>query len=127
MLRKIFGLLIGAHFLFASVLPGQHLYDLNRIPMLIEHYQEHQQNHPEKVSFWEFLVMHYNSNHSEQEDHSDLPLFNHSCQITFFVQPECSSVYSHPLTDGFTCLYDNYSCPVSQFLKGSVFQPPRLA
>lgn len=43
-----------------------------RLPVLLEHYAEHKQ-HEKGMSFWEFLVMHYKTDVSHDDQDSRLP------------------------------------------------------
>jgi hypothetical protein len=70
-------------------LPEQSLHELNKIPTLVQHYFHHTQEEKQQLSFSEFLLMHYgNSEHRNQEDHDDLPLFAHHCSCQLFVHQE---------------------------------------
>jgi hypothetical protein len=88
-LNKLFTYLLSIHFLLAGLLPEQNLQELNKIPVLVQHYFHHTQEENQSLSFAEFLLMHYgNSEHRNQENHEDLPLFTHHCGCQFFVHQE---------------------------------------
>jgi hypothetical protein len=55
------------------------LHELMRLPLLVEHFTEHKKLVGD-ISFWEFLVMHYNTNVSHDADDNRLPFKdkNHS-------------------------------------------------
>ncbi len=77
--------------LFSAVLPGQGIAELQKVPMLIEHYQHHIQEHDgAQLSFTDFLWMHYSnsSSHKTEESHEDLPLYHQCCACQFFIAEE---------------------------------------
>lgn len=47
-------------------------HEVLRLPLLVEHFTEHKKLVGD-ISFWEFLVMHYNTNASHDADDSRLP------------------------------------------------------
>jgi hypothetical protein len=48
------------------------LHETLRLPVLLEHYAEHKQ-HMKDMSFWEFLVMHYKTDTSHDDQDNRLP------------------------------------------------------
>jgi len=63
-------------FLFVSVVPGQTLEELTRLPVLWQHFQVHKSQYPE-TSFGDYFQMHYGkgfAQHHSAHDHSKLPM-----------------------------------------------------
>jgi hypothetical protein len=60
--------------------------DIARIPVLIEHYQHHQQEETPNISFSEFISMHYGSDAGDSNDihHHSLPL-KHTTMLGTFI------------------------------------------
>lgn len=72
------------------------MHELNKVPTLVQHYFHHTREEKQILSFTEFMLMHYgDSEHKNQENHEDLPLFSHSCGCHLFVHEEM--VTSEPL------------------------------
>lgn len=82
-------------FLVVYLFSSTQLSELLKIPLLIEHYSEHQMG-SEKLSFADFLHMHYvdHENHSDDKDR-DLPFQAHSnSEIVHYYLPISPSVYT---------------------------------
>jgi len=103
-----------------------HLVDL---PLLVDHYKEHQTEQP--ITFWQFIVLHYTyTDHQEKErsEQKHLPLQHHHVECANVIAFELKNFYWHYLPQTFEqnipfATYQNlyYFKP----LKG-VFQPPRV-
>jgi hypothetical protein len=100
---------------------------LCRLPVLIHHYQQHQAEEEGKLSFIAFLQMHYNedSSHKDEEDHGDLPLFNHCCCYQVIIVPDAiqtpGSLALFSTDAGFQPLIEDYHFSPAT----TIFQPPR--
>jgi hypothetical protein len=75
--------------------------DIARIPVLVEHYQHHQQEETPNISFAEFISMHYGSDANESNDihHHSLPLkhtndVGHIHLLPVFTLPESKLGFS---------------------------------
>jgi hypothetical protein len=55
-----------------SLFAGGLLTEICRIPLLIEHFEEHERTN-EEISFLTFLTEHYSESDSKDSDHGDLP------------------------------------------------------
>jgi hypothetical protein len=105
-------------------MPGADWDELPKMIQLVEHFHQHEQKSNGRLTFYEFVVLHYvDSIHAHQEDHSQLP-FQHFCSgaspalipyfsVEFnFPEPQQSLFSSAQLLD------PRESVP-------AVFQPPR--
>lgn len=83
--------------LVGSLIPQNDLLELAKLPQLLDHYADHQTPAGGKLSFLEFLALHYgagsdhyakrHASHHEQ-DHHDLPLrCHHDCPSVVFLMP----------------------------------------
>jgi hypothetical protein len=96
-----------------------------RLPLLIEHYKEHSAK--VDLSFWEFLVMHYETDAAHDETDNNLPFKDcgHSVCATSLALLANSIAFSNPdLT-----IKDHQSLYLSHIpqLRGSdIFQPPKF-
>lgn len=105
--------------------------ELSKLPALIAHYTEHKKENP-GISFWEFIVLHYENNRHHTEDHekhSHLPFGAqhhdssplqvwYSC-INFSIQLSTEPFRSKPI--------NSYVNSVENHFLTSIWQPPRLA
>jgi hypothetical protein len=112
-----------------AFIPAMDTFELVKLPTLIEHFNEHQKENPD-LSFWEYLVLHYENpiHHSEDhQKHSNLPFGNHH-HDSFSLQVWFSNVAIPPaLTGDFADvrLADSYTMPVNYSFSTSIWQPPR--
>jgi hypothetical protein len=113
--------------LLASVLGNGDLHELQKIPALIHHYQEHlsRAGGQEKLSFIDFLEMHYaNTDHEQSEDHDQLPLkHSHACgmQVMSLI-PQVKVDWVQPISVVILPLYQTIF--QSSFL-ACIWQPPQ--
>lgn len=105
--------------------------ELSKLPALADHYTEHKKDNP-GISFWEFIVLHYENNRHHTEDHdkhSTLPYGTQhhdssplqvwfSC-INFHIQLSTESSCSESV--------NTYVNPVESHFLTSIWQPPRQA
>jgi len=64
-------------------------HEMLRLPILLEHYRQHQQQVSD-ISFWDFLVMHYQSDVSHDSDDNQLNLLSlQSTARTHCLQSDC--------------------------------------
>jgi hypothetical protein len=102
--------------------------ELMRLPLLVEHYLEHQQLVPE-MSFFQFLAMHYKTDVAHDSTDMELPFksCDHSVASPNFTFPDqkielTSSVPSS--TPKFFSLYISF---IPSTGPNEIFQPPRGA
>jgi hypothetical protein len=101
-----------------------------KIPVLIEHFHEHNQK-DENLSFWSFIKMHYSGKIVTDEDYQrdqQLPLRNADCcQMAINNVCECHHVAIEIITPKENprqfSLYKEGNKP--QFTAFDIFQPPR--
>lgn len=118
-------------FLFVYLFSSTELSELLKIPLLLEHYTEHQEK-SKSLSFGSFLYMHYvdHENHSDEKDR-DLPFQSHSnSEIVHYYLPINPSLYTiSPLSVSDQTEEKNFDCidyfQTSSFLS-SIWQPPQL-
>jgi hypothetical protein len=112
----------------ASFLPGQGIIELQKIPKLIGHYKQHQQESvDQQLSVFDFLVMHYasTSSHKQEENHDDLPLFN-ACYTSFLFLSEHTELVLLQHTDRSILLTTEVKNDYDYSIHHSIFQPPRV-
>jgi lipopolysaccharide export system protein LptC len=97
------------------------------MPVLIEHYQEHKQKVSD-ITFWEFLVMHYKTDASHDNQDNELPFKdkNHSYTAPAVSLPFQRLVLKEPITS--TEIEHTSSYKVAHFTSPNqaIFQPPKL-
>ncbi len=127
MLRQSAIYIITLFTLCSAILPGQGIAEMQKIPMLVEHYHHHLEEHDgEQLSFTSFLWMHYSdaSSHKTEESHEDLPLYHQCCACQFFIAEELFEFVApgHNETPAYTAQLTNtyFHQPYS-----AIFQPPR--
>lgn len=97
-----------------------------RLPVLLEHYYEHSAN--VELTFWEFLVMHYETDVAHDETDNSLPFkeCGHSASVPTIAVPHFYQVpQNRPVQTG----KDHHSFYLSRSpqLSGvDIFQPPKV-
>ena len=98
-----------------------------RLPLLVEHYTEHKSK-VDDLSFWEFLVMHYETDVAHDDQDMSLPF--KACNHSFSTQTVVLPVQKLALTESsgkVTLNYPSfYLLHEPQLLAGDIFQPPKL-
>lgn len=106
--------------------------DLVRLPLLLMHFQEHQQELPD-LTFSAFLVLHYDDTEHEQqdqEDHEDLPFHHHhgtaadQCALKVFENGPASSVYL-PMASAGTAIPTEGDADLRTGHGAELLRPPR--
>jgi hypothetical protein len=100
---------------------------LQKVPLLVKHYQHHLVDEGENIGFLAFIKMHYNeqSQHTNEEDHQQLPFFNHCSNYCIVL---LHYLFEWPLfIPSVTAISQNdYFCNFYHFVSLSgIFQPPR--
>ena len=98
-----------------------------RLPLLVEHYAEHHEL-VKDMTFWEFLVMHYESDVAHDDQDMRLPFkdCHHSLTAQAIAMPEQKiSLTLLAPTQGDRLLSFEHSQFHSSYL-GEIFQPPKI-
>jgi hypothetical protein len=74
---KILSLLLSIYFFAGSLMPGSDWDELPKVVDLIEHYQHHEKESEGKLSFSDFLFLHYSNTSNHFDDDCRLP-FQHT-------------------------------------------------
>ena len=112
--------------LFCYAVSFTEVHQALRLPLLMEHYQEHKQK--TNLSFWEFLVMHYQTDVPHDDTDMRLPFKDckHAASGIAVALPGHSLVLK-PLTverRGKPNSY--YHSNIPQLRAGEIFQPPKI-
>jgi hypothetical protein len=114
--------------LLGSFLPNSDLHELSKISFLIQHYQGHQDKSQGRLSFLEFLRLHYkDSQHMKSENHERLPLKQMgNSPFDYFVST--TPVYCAPQVADFPQpkSYILFDLLIPDPAAGSIWQPPKL-
>jgi hypothetical protein len=78
-----------------SLFAGGLLTEVCRIPLLLEHFDEHEKTNQE-ISFLSFLNEHYSENDSSDSDHGDLPFKSHVHTVSLLLAIESKFKISEP-------------------------------
>lgn len=78
-----------------SLFAGGLLTEVCRIPLLLEHFEEHEKTNQE-ISFLSFLNEHYSENDSSDSDHGDLPFKSHVHTVSLLLAIESKFKISEP-------------------------------
>ncbi len=106
-------------------------YELFRLPLLIEHFLEHQEQEG-KLSLIDFLHLHYSTEHnnSDTDEHNQLPFKNHregfqhpTLSVVLFSEVFAIEFHSFPSSVSHT---SSYQAEVSVGMKNGIWQPPQL-
>lgn len=107
------------------------LKQLDKVPMLVVHYQEHHQLDPD-VNFVDFLGMHYwgtdlNDNDDDRDNELPFKKFDHDVINAPMTLPVSIAFVVTPAPN-FNTLFSDYQTPhFENAPTGSLFKPPRLA
>jgi hypothetical protein len=106
-----------------SMLPGFDWHELPKMVSLVKHYEHHEAEAGGKLSFVDFLVMHYATDHEQQEDHCALP-FQHVCSAAFVaVIPQNAVLFARVSPS--TKPSNQYTFSVVRDHIPNVWQPPK--
>ena len=104
------------------------LHEMIRLPLLIEHFTEHKKLVGD-ISFWEFLVMHYNTNTSHDADDNRLPFKDpaHSFSATTLAVPIHRIILNETVSISEVSHLSFYSETFVASHLSDIFQPPRIS
>lgn len=112
--------------LFLYLISFTEFSEVLRLPLLIEHYSEHKSK-VEDLSFFEFLVMHYESDVAHDDKDMSLPFkdCDHSVspQSILPIQKIVLTENAEKTSIEFTSFYLLHE---PQLLAGDIFQPPKI-
>lgn len=100
---------------------------LQKVPMLVKHYQHHIIDEGENIGFVAFIKLHYDeqSQHTTEEDHQQLPFFDHLCKYSLVI---IHYTFEWPLFTSATIasVTNHFFKNLYHFVGSSdIFQPPR--
>ena len=103
-------------------------HEVLRLPLLVEHFTEHRKLAGD-ISFWEFLVMHYNSNSSHDADDSRLPFKDpaHSFTASTLAVPIPKIILKETQLIAEVSHVSSYTESFIASHLSEIFQPPKLA
>jgi hypothetical protein len=114
--------------LFLYLISSTEFSEVLRLPLLIEHYTEHK-NKAEDLTFWQFLVVHYETDVAHDDTDMSLPF--KGCDNSCFAQTVVLSTQKLVLIENpeksILCYSSFYFLPKPQLLAGDIFQPPKLS
>jgi len=123
-MRAIFCILFSAWFLLGAFMPCNDAEELAKVPLLFQHFIQHQQEDP-NIGFLAFVKDHYGSSIPEGDEHQDLPFAEHLQPCLVFIIP----VFSACLMPDYSILpahiFPEFCKPVLTAETDS-WQPPRL-
>lgn len=124
---KAISVFLGLIFFLGSLLPEFDFKELGQLDELYEHFQVHSKQAGGKLSFEDFLLMHYSDkNHDKNENHDQLPFHNHDCNlnITLALNPEVS--YSFKILPSDKLATPFYESVHYSEYSVAIWQPPKL-
>ena len=97
-----------------------------RLPLLVEHYQEHKAK-VNSLSFWEFLVLHYQSDVAHDDRDNRLPFKDcgHSIATATVALPSYAIEFVYSVHDTNRPEFPDYVSPLSGRNGIDIFQPPK--
>jgi hypothetical protein len=101
--------------------------EILRLPILLEHYREHQSK-VEDLSFMEFLTMHYETDVAHDETDNSLPFkgHDHSCCSATVILP-IQKLALNEVTPNSAQAYSSYYLQHKPALRiAEIFQPPKI-
>jgi len=128
-MKSIIALLLGVIFFAGGLFPHTDIEEVYKIPSLIHHYFEHEQNTTEDSGFWHFLQLHYGIGSKHTNKHqgdSKLPMFHHHCVGLMFVLPKMIAFAQAPEPSVLlSCRYSFYRNTYAYLFSVSPLRPPQ--
>lgn len=112
--------------LFVYLLSSTEVHELLRLPLLVRHYTEHKEQVAD-ITFWEFLVMHYETDVPHDDTDTRLPFkaCHHSLATTALAVTSQRITLTIPLPFNVKqATSSDHSAPIASYLE-EIFQPPR--
>ncbi|MBL7850494.1 MAG: hypothetical protein JNN04_06300 [Cyclobacteriaceae bacterium] len=102
--------------------------ELMRLPLLVEHFMEHQAMVPE-MSFFQFLAMHYKTDVAHDSTDMELPFksCDHSVASPTFTFPQQEFELITAFTSATLQFPSHYNSFIPSTGLNEIFQPPRIA
>ena len=89
-MRSFIGILLITVLMGNSIVPSLGLQQSIKIPEIVKHFNEHNLDEKVKISFWEFLKLHYSADskhfNSNKPEHNTLPNLDLSAIALFLVE-----------------------------------------
>ena len=128
-MKKIFSILFLYIYLFYAFQMNEYL----KIPILVEHFTEHQQENP-KLSLWNFILDHYSHGEvfdADYEKDMKLPFkSNHSCCcssiITFLAPIQSFDFENKTFQNEYKKPSFGYTFSFISNFHSSIWQPPKI-
>ena len=123
--------LVAILFLSIYLISTTELHQLAKIPLLIEHFEEHQQQN-NQLTFFDFLNLHYSGEEKIDADHEKdmkLPFKSHDgCISTFIaanIPPSFSNLVLKEFSESILSFPSREDCFLSSNYLSSIWQPPK--
>lgn len=120
--------ILAISFLVLYINSNTEFHEMLRLPILLEHYSQHKQKVSD-ISFWDFLVMHYQSDVSHDSDDNQLPFKDpgHSFTAPTLALPQPKMV----LKESVILTKTDHACSYSETFiashRSDIFQPPKIS
>ncbi len=124
-MRSLFCILFSGWFLLGSFMPGNDAEELAKVPLLVQHFQEHQRLDA-FTDFISFLKEHYDESLPDGEEHKDLPFAKHLQPCLIFVLPAVSALAPPSIAYFFLPKHFPEFEPSLLTATKEAWQPPRL-
>ncbi|MFZ5999113.1 MAG: hypothetical protein ACOYW3_01275 [Bacteroidota bacterium] len=111
--------------LFMYAFSSTELHQAMRLPLLVEHYREHSAN--VDLTFWEFLVMHYETDVAHDETDNRLPFKDcgHSVSVSQVALPASFTLETRPEVTRLDH-QSHYLTQIPPLHAAKIFQPPKV-
>ncbi|MBK5279986.1 MAG: hypothetical protein JJE09_14095 [Bacteroidia bacterium] len=119
--------LVAIGLLFSFLVSFTEFSEVLRLPLLIEHFTEHKSK-VDDLSFWQFLVMHYETDVAHDDQDMSLPFkdCNHSLTAQTVSLPSQKITLTELLEKTSIIHTSFYLLHEPKLLAGDIFQPPKL-
>jgi hypothetical protein len=126
-MRTFISIALASLLLFSSLLPGFGVKELQKIPLLLEHYKEHKQKAGKLFSFLDFLKLHYATEHGKSGCHHEgMPFLNISAGLSFILSDFHLSFRLKPVPVISSKVQFTYTNNYSFQSVFCILQPPRI-
>ena len=118
--------ILSIFFLALYLISFTELHQVLRLPLLVDHFNEHQAQVPD-MSFIEFLVMHYETD--VPHDATDMKLPFKDCGHSIVASPIAVTTQKISLSESFATPRQEFASAYQEFIPASylneIFQPPK--